>query len=501
MSSPGDLGRKSFLLVIATWTASALGFFSTLLVARRLGPDPVGALGFGFGLVGVLAAALLPGFAQAHTKRVAEGRDLGRCVGTMGALQLALHGVLAAVVVAAWPWWPLLIPNGVPLVVVFYLLVSQVLSNFASVFTGAFIGRERAVSYAGILVAGRTLRFAATVAVLIWVPDVRWVAASYPIEGALGLVLGYYVLRARLGVRLRPPDGESIRAYWAYARPLLVTSPVALLQDSLDRVFVARWAGLAATGHYHVARALWEVLGTLNAYPFQLLFARLSQLFASRSAAQDAEARRLFASAVDKLLFLAVPVAFLLWALREPAIALLYGWRFLPAALPLMVFVVAALAQTALNPYNFVIYALEEHARFIPVVLLRFAVYLVAMAALVPVWGGAGAAGVRLLLVVFPAWVFIRWTKDLAGIGFQPRTWIYVAGFGALVAVNEGAHAILGGLGAPWLVAVAGGAAVAVTAYGLLLWAWHPAAGVNLEYLRDLLHPRRLAAFLKVEPF
>ncbi len=497
MGPPRDLGRKSLLLVTATWLASALGFVSTLLVARRLGPEALGALGFGFGLVGVLAAALLPGFAQAHTKRVAEGRELGRCIGTMGAIQLALHGVLLGALLVAWPWWPLVLPAGVPLVVVVSLVIAQVLSNLAAVFSGAFIGREWAVAYGGILVAGRGLRFAATVAVLVWIPDVRWVAASYPIEGAVEILLGWYVLRGRRGVRIQPPDGATVRDYWAYAKPLLVTSPVGMLQDSLDRVLVARWAGLTAAGYYQVARALWEVLGTLNAYPFQLLFARLSQLFASRSAVQDTEARRLFASGVDKLLFTAVPAAFLLWAFRNPAIALFYGDRFLPAAAPLMVFVVAALAQTALNPYHFVIYALDEHRRFIPVVLLRLVVYLAAMAVAVPLWGGTGAAAVRLLLVLFPAWVFLRWTRELVGIGFQPWTWLYLGGFAGLAVINETARLALESLGAAPAVALLGAVGIAGAAYGLLLWSAHPGTAVNLRYSWELIHPRRFALFLR----
>jgi len=38
-----------------------------------------------------------------------------------------------------------------------------------------------------------------------------------------------------------------------------------------------------------------------------------------------------FASAVDRLLFIAVPAAFGLWALRQPIVTLVYGERFLPA--------------------------------------------------------------------------------------------------------------------------------------------------------------------------
>lgn len=499
MSASGDLGRKSLLLVSANWTASALGFLSSVLVARRLGPEAVGALGYGFGLIGVVAAALLPGFGQAHTKRVAEGRDLGRCVATMGAIQLALQASMVLIVLAASWWWPGLIPPGIPAAVVFFLLAAQVSSNLAAAFGGALIGRQWAVAYAGLLLAGRGLRFAATAAVLLWAPAVSWIAATYALEGAVELALGFYIVCVSRGVRLAWPDRETFRAYWEYARPLLITSPIGLLQDSLDRVLVARWAGLSATGYYQVARGLWEVLGTLNAYPFQLLFARLSELFSRRSPGQDQEARRLFASAVDKLLFLAVPVAFTLWALREPIIGLLYGPSFLPAEGPLMVFVLAALAQAAINPYHFVVYALEQHHRFVPVVLLRLAVYLVAMTIAVHLGAGTGAAAVRLLLVLFPAWVYFRWTRELAGIGFERRTWIYVVGFALLVGVNEGVRAALVGLGGWVPAALAAALVLALVVYAAWLAVSHTAAVDNLRYARDLVRPSRLVRFWRSE--
>jgi O-antigen/teichoic acid export membrane protein len=499
MSAPGDLGRKSLLLVSANWTASALGFLSSVLVARRLGPEAVGALAYGFGIIGVAAAALLPGFGQAHIKRVAEGRDLGRCVATMGTIQLGLQATLTLIVLGAAWWWPVLMPPGIPAAIVFFLLGAQVASNLATAFGGAMIGRQWAVAYAGMLVSGRGLRFVGTVAILLWHPDVSWIAATYALEAVVELLLGFYLVCIGRGAGLAWPDRGTFGAYWQYARPLLITSPIGLLQDSLDRVLVARWAGLSAAGFYQIARSLWEVLGTLNAYPFQLLFARLSELFASRSASDDQEARRLFASAVDKLLFLAVPLGFLLWALREPMIRLLYGPNFLPAEGPLMVFVLAALAQAAVNPYHFIVYALEQHHRFVPVVVLRLGVYLTAMAVAVPLWGGTGAAAVRLLLVLFPAWVYFRWTRELAGIGFERGTWIYVVGFGLLVGVNEGARTALAGLGLWMPGAVATALVLALAAYAGWLGASHTTTADNLRYARDLVRPSRLGRFFRSE--
>ena len=487
------------VLFAGTWAASACGFLTTVLIARRLGPGALGILGFSMGLVGALTALLVPSFFQAHQKRVAEGGDLGRCVGTMISLQLAIQGAAFLVVLSASRWGSLVIPAGVPLVVVLLVLTSQLLANLAASLSTAFVGREWAVAHAATQVAGKGLRFAATAAVLVWAPDIRWVAAALLVEGATEIVVGAYILIGLRGVHLRRPDRDTLSSYWRYARPLFITSPIGMLQDSLDRVLVGRWAGLTAAGYYQVARALWEVLGTLNAYPFQLLFSRLSSLFATPRSEAVSEARRVFASAVDRLLFVVVPAAFGLWALREPVITALYGTSFLPAAAPLMIFIIAALAQTAFNPYQFILYAIDQHARLVPVVVVRLAVYLAAMAALVPVWGPTGAAAVRLLLMVFPCWVFIRWTQELAGIGFQRVTVAYLAGFGILLAVNEGARAALLAAGGAGPAAVAGGMATALAAYAGLLWLSHAGTGNNLRYARELVDPRRFWAFLKAD--
>ena len=496
----GDLGRKSIVLFAGTWVANGFGLLSTVLIARVLGPEALGILGFSTGLVGLLTAFLLPGFSQAHQKRVAEGADLGRCVGTMASLQLAIQGTALLVVLLAARWGSLVIPAGVPVSVVLFVLVAQLLVNLSTSLSVAFVGREWAIAHASTQMAGKGLRFAATVAVLVWAPDIRWVAAALLVEGAAEIVVGAYILMVRRGVTLRRPDRATLRAYWSYAKPLLITSPFGILQDSLDRILVARWAGLTAAGYYQVARVLWEILGTLNAYPFQLLLSRLSRLFAAPGGDARVETRRVFASAVDRLLFIAVPAAFGLWALRQPIVTLVYGERFLPALDPLMIFVVTAVAQAAFNPYQFILYAMDQHARFVPVVVLRLIVYLAAMVALVPIWGGTGAAVVRLLMVIFPCWVFIRWTRELAGIGFQWVTVAYLAGFAVLVGINEVVRATLLAAGLALPGAIAGGMAAALVAYAGFLWITHTGTASNLRYAKELADPRRFVAFLKGEP-
>jgi hypothetical protein len=100
-------------------------------------------------------------------------------------------------------------------------------------------------------------------------------------------------------------------------------------------------------------------------------------------------------------------------------------------------------------------------------------------------------------MVVFPCWVFIRWTRELAGIGFQRVTVAYLTGFGLLVAVNEATRASLAASGAPEPAALAAGFVLALFVYAGFLWLTHTGTADNLRYARELVDPRRFLAFLR----
>jgi O-antigen/teichoic acid export membrane protein len=504
---PQDLARKSLLLLGSTWGGSALGMVVSILVGRTLGPEALGSLGFSTGAVGLVMAALLPGFAQAHLKRLAEGQDAGRCLGTMLTIQIALHAALVAAIVALWATRGLFATSSLALVFLL-LLAAQVATGFADVFLKVLIAREWVVPHAVIVLAARLLRLLATVAVLAAAPGVVAIAATFVLDGLVTAGAAALVLAVRYHVTPRAPTRESLAGYWSYARPFTITTPLALFQDSIDRVLVGYWAGLAAAGHYQIARALWEALSSVIAAPITFLFTRLSGLYARRSEAKDREARDFFFHALDKLLFLTMPLAFLVWAFAEPGITLLYGHAFRPAALPLRILVLAAVAANIVNPYTYVVLALDQAARFVPVNLLRVAAYAGALVLLVPprpvidglvgLWPGEpGAAAARLFLILFPCWVYVRWTRELAAIPRYRHITTYVAALGLALAAFHALRAGAGALGAGGWAAAIPAAAVALSIYvGYLLWR-HPGTRENLRYALALLSPGDFIRFLR----
>ena len=508
MSPPQDLGRKSLLMLAGAWGGSAIGMVVSVLIGRVLGPTALGSIGFSTGLVGLLMAALLPGFAQAHLKRLSEGQDPGRCLGTMLGVQLALHTLLVTGLLAGWRATGLFRDPELATVFV-WLLAAQVAGNLADSFLKVFVVREWVVPHSLLLIASRLARLTATLVVLAGAPRITWVAATFVVEGLVGGVGAAIVLAGRYQVVPRVPTRQTLAGYWSYARPFTITTPLALFQDSIDRVLVGHWAGLTAAGYYQVARALWEALASVIAAPITFLFTRLSSLYARREEARDRAARDFFYHALDKLLFLTVPLAFLLWAFAEPVIALLYGDAFRPAALALRILVLAALVANVVNPYTYVVLALDRAARFVPVNLLRAVAYSLVLVLLVPprpvidglvgLWPGEpGAAAARLFLILFPCWVYVRWTRELAGVALYRHVGTYLGGFALLLAVFHGAHAALGRLGVVggWATAIPA-AAAALAVYLGYLRRRHSGTADNLRYAGALLSPGDFIRFLR----
>jgi O-antigen/teichoic acid export membrane protein len=486
-----SLGRASLVLLGSTWIHGGLSLLASVMIARVLGPDAVGALAVNLGLAGLVMAALLPGFARAHVKRLAEGVDAGRCLGTMLLIQGTLTGLLLVALLAAWQAGLLAAaPGGA--VVFLAMLGAQVVGRLADAFLQLFIAREWVGAHGGVLLGTRLGRLAATVLVLAVAPTLPWVAATFLLESLLSLVAAALALAA-WGVRPRSPTREVVAGYWRYAGPFAVTASLAMVQDSIDRVLVGRWAGLTAAGYYQVARGLWEALAGVIAPPGLLLFTRLSSLYAERTPERDRAARTLFFSGLDKLLFVSTALAIALYALAEPAITLLYGPAFEQATTALRILVVAALLAALVNPYTFVLQAQDEVARFVPVSLLRFVVYVAVLATLVagivPVLPAAeaGAALARVLLIVFPAWVWIGWTRELAGIPFYGRATIYLAGFGLAVATFHAAAAVMPP--APVLLVDAAAGLAAFGVYALWLLKLHPDTRANVAYAVGLVAP------------
>ena len=74
--------RKIALLFAAENVNAIIGWIALLFVARKMGASAIGEFSFALSIVGSFTFIAFFGFKMAHVKRISEGLDLGKCIGT-----------------------------------------------------------------------------------------------------------------------------------------------------------------------------------------------------------------------------------------------------------------------------------------------------------------------------------------------------------------------------------------------------------------------------------
>ena len=80
--------RKIALLFGAENINAIIGWIALLFVARKLGAAALGEFSYAMSLVGGFTFLAFFGFRMAHIKRISEGLDLGKCIGTFLSIRL-----------------------------------------------------------------------------------------------------------------------------------------------------------------------------------------------------------------------------------------------------------------------------------------------------------------------------------------------------------------------------------------------------------------------------
>jgi O-antigen/teichoic acid export membrane protein len=404
------LARKSLVLLASQWLSMAIQLLSGVIVARMLGPAPVGRMAFYFGVIGLFMMLPNLGFAFAHIRRVAEGVKLSECVGVYTAITGGLNALTCAALAIALVFMPAEFRDAA--FVLFFAY--QVLINLAAVPLQTFEGRQEMAKMAVCNVGGKTVRLVVLL-VLFWgEPTLVAVASAYVLEGIFTLGSAIFLLRD-IVPRLQFSK-PLLRSYWTYAKPLMILTPMTTLADSVDRLILgAAWTP-AKLGFYSVARNLYEGMKTL---PNAVLTALLPRLTNEFTGAPRERLQTTFRETYRKMLLLFTPIAVLGVNFAPLLVRVLYGPSFAPAAGPVAVFFVIMWAMSLFAPFHHLLYASERHHSFLWVRPIAMAVYLGALAFVARLPNALSlAAACQAFLWLIPAIPLFLWTRDLTGSGF-----------------------------------------------------------------------------------
>jgi len=422
------LARKSLLILLNNVIGGVLGFITLAIIARELGADDLGVLGFGLSFLGMFTFIANLGFDSAHNKRVSEGEDLGSCMGAYVTIKIILTLIMTAValfVIVIYSYFFDGFSSSDEEAVVFILLAYYILWSLSLIPITTFNSQRKQAKAQIPSIVEFLVRAPLIIFLVLSGFGIVYVALSY-VAGAVVLSgLGLIFLR---GYPISRPDVRILRKYGNFALPMSIIAMITTMYLYVDKVMIGFFLNTEEVGYYYGAQRIIMFVVVSAAAVAILLFPTISSHHAK---GEISAINQLISSSERYLSMLIFPVVCLVIALRDPIVELILGDGFKDSGLILAFLSMYALLAILNKPYSQVLTGMGRTRLAVTITGFIFLVNFLLNLMLIPedLFGmtliGLGGAGAALATVIADSGRFVlvrRETRHLIGRTFDPLT-------------------------------------------------------------------------------
>jgi len=397
------LGRKGLLTFSNSICSIVFGFVVTYFVARALGPERYGILGFAIAFTGTLTAFGELGFTSAHLKLIAENKDFGKYVGTFFSIRIALNILLVAVALSTI-YFMKKFNNGFETktheVVVYIFLASLVFKNIVSVITITFDGKLQTAKSQVVEFVSMLTNAGLSIFIAIILPNVILLASASLVAASVALVVAFCLFK---GYHIEPPDADSIKTYVYFAAPLAVISILSPLYYYIDTLLIQFFNSSKDVGYYYGAQKLPLFVLLISGSLLSILLAAASQLHSQGNIVSLRE----LCKKVERYLSLIVsPIVVFLIIFAHPVIRILLGDEYIFSAPIMQLLLIRAFFFTIGRPASVLLVAMGRTKLYAILEIVLFPILVACYLILIPnkflgfKMAGLGPQGAALSLMI-----------------------------------------------------------------------------------------------------
>ena len=342
--------RKIALLFGAENINAIIGWIALLFVARKMGAEAIGEFSYAMSLVGGFTFIAFFGFRMAHIKRISEGLDLGKCIGTFLSIRLFLISFMLLVFASFyWVWtvfmekefYDIKTPNLLLFVLLYYIIFLAI-----GVVRATFSGLEQSARVAIPNIVGTTVRsllFICT-AFLGW--GVIWLATSELIGILIISIISLWYFR---DYPISKPDKETFNSYKLFAFPVAAASIFGVLKQYLDKIFIGIFWAATDVGLYFGVQRIAIFIGTMALAIEEMLLPSVSKL---HSKSGNKEIKSLIYDTERYVAMVCIPIVAMTVVWSSEIIEVFISREFLPATRILQLLALAALIRVVNRPWS-----------------------------------------------------------------------------------------------------------------------------------------------------
>ncbi|MGA1822183.1 MAG: oligosaccharide flippase family protein [Thermoplasmatota archaeon] len=319
--------RKTLLIMVTLLISNFFGYLSWYFVTNNLPNVYVGSVGFAISFLGIAGIVTDLGLSSAHIKRVSEGKDLAKCIGTYAVIRLSLLILFIVIAfIAIMGYNRLDQDDDLDQRLLMIMIIWSVLSNITAIVTNTFIGKQQIAKAQIVVLVSAIIQALITIVVVTSTNDLYLYALTYVAGGIVSLATAAVLFR---NFKIGRPSVELAKSYFKYALPLMFVVSATPLVLYLDKVMIDFFLDEVGVSLYLNAQKFSGLPESLAGSVMTVLFPAFSSLVAAGSIG---EIRKSTWKAERFLSMALIPAALILISVSEPFIIIFSDISYMDSA-------------------------------------------------------------------------------------------------------------------------------------------------------------------------
>lgn len=333
MSRVKTIFKNLSWLFISQIIAAICGFIWTLLIARYLGVNDYGILGFATSFTGILIILNDMGIGTHIIRHISTDYDstkkyLGNGIALKSIFSIANFGLSLIILI-------IMRCDPITIAVTLLFTIENIIKAFYGLFTGTFQAYEEG-KYQGISNTIMNLLLLAFILLVIFTDKGLFgITFAYILANLIALICLYYYLQKHI---IKPKiefDKEFCKKIVIAAIPFALSSLLYTIYYSIDVVMLSKLVGNYATGIYNATYKLISVLTLFYSVYIAVIFPVMSKLFKNDKKILIVS----FEKSAKYLTLITIPLAIATMFYSTDIITLFYGHEYDAASSPLSILI------------------------------------------------------------------------------------------------------------------------------------------------------------------
>ncbi len=329
------LARKSMFLFLVALFNYGLGFITLVIIARLMGPEPLGMLGIATGYLMFYIFIADAGLGAAHNKWLPDSTmDDGTCIGTyifLKTILLALFTICVVGSILVLEYFNSFPYSDTQKTVIYLTLVATVLFHLSKFFRISFVALQKPAKAKTAEVTQKVLLDTSQIIIAFLGLGVLFLAGAYIWSNLAMLVVLLFMFR---GFPIKRPNKKYIRKYLKFGLPLFAVITLADIARGIDKILISIYGSTEDVGFYEAGAKFAILISMLRLSVANIIFPQISYHHSKGNL------KRLQAISINTeryLTIIATPIIIFILLFAEPLTILVLGDRFRPAAPIIMI--------------------------------------------------------------------------------------------------------------------------------------------------------------------